>query len=539
MRYGAQVQAAIDLYNEIGRSNSPADKCMSNYFRNRRFIGSKDKATIAGLIYGLMRRMGEVDYLIESVKGDKSYRMRIFVYMLLDGSTKQLIENICSGDTFAPGFLNNEEKKNISAIDFAVLKNAPDCAKYNYPRWMEYSLKRAYGKQLPEIMEAMNQQATTDIRVNTLKGNVDGVLAALIADGFEMRKTEYSRNGLRMDARKSIFVTDSFKKGRFEMQDEGSQLIAELCAVKPGQKVVDFCAGAGGKTLALSACMENKGGLQALDIHERRLNEMPKRLKRAGVQNVRTKVINSENDKWVKRHKETQDVVLVDAPCSGAGTWRRNPDSRWKLTQDSLTELNDIQHSILMSACRMVKKGGRLIYATCSVLEEENEDQVKAFLEARHDFKIIPVNDVETQSNMPVMEGDFLKLNPYAHKVDGFFVAVLERTQSSIEESAKIAPKKPAKVEAEVSVEVVAETKVGTEAVVEATEEVKAKPKAAPKAKATAKAEATNEDTAVVEKPKKAVAKKVVAKKAVKPTVKKPAVKKSAAKKTVKSKTEE
>tara|TARA_R110000868_G_scaffold218576_1_gene468872 strand:- start:9686 stop:11044 length:1359 start_codon:yes stop_codon:yes gene_type:complete len=445
MRYGAQVQAAIDLYNEIGRTNTPADKCMSNYFRNRRFIGSKDKATIAGLIYGLMRRMGEVDYLIESVKGDKSYRMRIFVYMLLDGSTKQLIENICSGDTFAPDLLNKEEKKNISAIDFGALQSAPDCAKYNYPRWMEYSLKKAYGKKLPEIMEAMNQQATTDIRVNTLKSNVENVQAALLKDGFEMRRTPYSQNCLRMDERKSVFVTESFKKGHFEMQDEGSQLIAELCGAKPGDKVVDFCAGAGGKTLALSAMMQNRGGLQALDIHERRLNEMPKRLKRAGVGNVRTRCINSENDKWVKRNKESQDVVLVDAPCSGAGTWRRNPDSRWKLTQETLSELNDIQHSILMSACRMVKKGGRLVYATCSVLEEENEDQVKAFLEARDDFKVVPVNDVETGSAMPVMEGDFLKLNPYDHKVDGFFVAVFERTKSSIEEAAKTAPKKSEK----------------------------------------------------------------------------------------------
>lgn len=472
MRYGAQVQAAIDLYNEIGRTKTPADKCMSNYFRNRRFIGSKDKATIAGLIYGLMRRMGEVDYLIDSVKGDKSYRMRIFVYMLLEGSTKQLIENICSGDTFAPDLLNNEEKKNISAIDFASLKKAPDSAKYNYPRWMEYSLKKAFGKRLPEMMEAMNQQATTDIRVNTLRGNVDAVLAALISDGFEMRKTPYSKNGLRMDARKSIFVTDSFKKGRFEMQDEGSQLIAELCAVKPGDKVVDFCAGAGGKTLALSAAMQNRGGLQALDIHERRLNEMPKRLKRAGVQNVRTKCIVSENDKWVKRHKETQDVVLVDAPCSGAGTWRRSPDSRWKLTQETLAELNDIQHSILMSACRMVKKGGRVVYATCSVLEEENEEQVKAFLEARSDFKVIPVGDIETESNIPEMEGDFLKLNPCDHKVDGFFVAVFERTESSIEEAAKIAPKKAPKVEAEVKVK----PKAKPRAV--AKPKVKAKPKA-------------------------------------------------------------
>lgn len=425
MRYGGQVQAAIDLYNEAGRRAAPLDKCMSQYFRSRRYIGSKDKGNISGILYGMMRRLGEVDYMIDSVKGDKSYRLRILVYLLLDGASKQTIENICSGDTYAPKLLNNEEKKVIKALDFGVLKNAPDYAKLNYPKWMDWHLKQTFGDKLPQVMEAMNQQATTDLRVNTLKSTVDKVQAEMKEEGFDLRRGHYSPLCLRMDERRSVFATKVFKSGAFEMQDEGSQLIAALCRVKAGLKVTDFCAGAGGKTLALSADMGNKGTLCALDINERRLSEMPKRLKRAGVNNVQTHLLSSENDKWVKRHKETQDVVLVDAPCSGSGTWRRSPDSRWKMTQESLAELNDIQSSVLMSAARLVKKGGRLVYATCSVLKSENEEQVAKFLEANPSFKLQPIESVDASIHMPEGQKDFLQLNPHDHGTDGFFVACL------------------------------------------------------------------------------------------------------------------
>ncbi len=425
MRYGGQIQAAIDLYNEAGRRAAPLDVVISQYFRSRRYIGSKDKGVISGVVYGMMRRLGEVDYLIDTMKGDKSYRLRVFVYLLLEGATKQDIDNICSGDTYAPKILNNEEKKVIKGIDFAALKKAPDHARMNYPKWMDWHLKQAFGDDLDAVMEAMNQQATTDIRVNTLKSSVDKVQAQMKSEGFEMRRTDYSPLGLRMDERRSVFSTKVFKEGAFEMQDEGSQLIAAICRVAPGMKVTDFCAGAGGKTLALSADMGNKGTLHACDIHERRLKEMPKRLKRAGVNNVQTHLLASENDKWVKRHKETQDVVLVDAPCSGAGTWRRSPDSRWKMTQESLQELTEIQASVLQSAARLVAKGGRLIYATCSVLKEENEQQVEKFLEANPHFQLQKIEELDVKANLPEGVATYLKLNPHHHGTDGFFVASL------------------------------------------------------------------------------------------------------------------
>jgi 16S rRNA (cytosine967-C5)-methyltransferase len=447
MRYGGQVQAAIDLYNEAGRRSAPLDKCMSTYFRNRRYIGSKDKGSIAGILYGMMRRLGEVDYMIDSVKGDKSYRLQILVYLLLEGASKAEVENFCSGDTYAPKLLNNEEKKVIKALDFGLLKKAPDYAKMNYPKWMDWHLKQVFGEKLPHIMEAMNKQATTDIRVNTLKSNIENLQESLNSENFEMRQADYSPLCLRMDERRSVFSTKAFKAGAFEMQDEGSQLIAALCDVKPGMKVTDFCAGAGGKTLALSAAMKNKGVIHALDINERRLGEMPKRLKRAGVNNVQTKVIVTENDKWVKRHKETQDVVLVDAPCTGAGTWRRSPDSRWRITQESLADLTSIQQSVLQNAAKMVKKGGRLVYATCSILKEENEHQVEAFLKANPLFKVQAVKDLDASFNIPEGMEDYLRLNPYDHGTDGFFVAILRKDSPVAEEPVVEIPAEPTAVE--------------------------------------------------------------------------------------------
>lgn len=427
MRYGGQVQAAIDLYNEIGRKASPADKCMATYFRNHRYIGSKDKGIISGIIYGMMRRMAEVDYLIESQKGDKSYRLRVLVYLLLDGGSKQTITNICSGDTYAPKPLNKEETRVIKGIDFGALKNAPEYVKLNFPKWLRYSLTQSFGDKLFNVMTAMNEQATTDIRVNTLKTTREALKESLRVDGVHMEETKYSPLGLRMEDRKSVFSTKAFNNGEFEMQDEGSQLIAAFTGVEPGMKVVDFCAGAGGKTLALAAKMNNKGTIHACDVNERRLGEMGKRLKRAGVNNVREKLLVTENDKWVKRNKETQDVVLIDAPCSGSGTWRRSPDSRWKLTQESLAELNEIQARVLQSASRMAKVGGRVVYATCSVLGEENEQQVEAFLKENENFKLVPAKDIDVDIEMPAGVGDYVQLNPYDHGTDGFFIAVLER----------------------------------------------------------------------------------------------------------------
>ena len=243
-------------------------------------------------------------------------------------------------------------------------------------------------------MRAAITAASTDLRVNTLKATREEAIAALKAEGITAAPTQLSPVGLRVHGRPPLATMQVFKDGLIEVQDEGSQLVALLADARPGMRVADFCAGAGGKTLAIAAQMQNKGKIVACDVLEGRIDRAAVRFNRAGVHNVERKALSSERDQWVKRHAGTFDRVLVDAPCTGTGTWRRNPDAKWKLTPEDVAELEQVQRNILDSAWRLVKPGGRLIYATCSLLAEENEAQVEAFLAAHADFKLVPIADV-------------------------------------------------------------------------------------------------------------------------------------------------
>src|SRR6185312_1481114 len=268
-----------------------------------------------------------------------------------------------------------------------------------------------------------------DLRVNLLKAEREAVYAALARQGIELARTKLSPIGLRLFERVPLGQLDLFKSGAIEVQDEGSQLAALLADARPGMRVVDFCAGAGGKTLALAAAMKNRGHLVASDIAEKRLERATQRLRRAGASIVQRQPLSSARDKWVKRHAQGFDRVFVDAPCTGTGTWRRNPDAKWRLRPEDLAELTALQAEILDSAARLAKPGGRVIYATCSLLAEENEAQVERFLAAHGDFSLRPIGAVwaETIGVAPPAEGDMLRLTPARHGTDGFFVAVLER----------------------------------------------------------------------------------------------------------------
>src|SRR6185369_3433163 len=320
--------------------------------------------------------------------------------------------------------------------------------------------------------------ASTDLRVNTIKATREEAIAALKAEGIVAAPTTLSPVGLRVHGRPPLATLQCFKDGLIEVQDEGSQLVALLADARPGMRVADFCAGAGGKTLAIAAQMKNKGKIVACDVLEGRIERAAVRFNRAGVHNVERKALSSERDQWVKRHAGTFDRVLVDAPCTGTGTWRRNPDAKWKLSPEDLTELAEIQRNILDSAWRLVKPGGRLIYATCSLLAEENEAQVEAFLSEHADFRLVPAGEVwrevigtdfpnpsahprnhstvipacepgsidgaefatavDPGSEAGVTSGDgagsgalsaTLSLTPAQHGTDGFFAAVLERVK--------------------------------------------------------------------------------------------------------------
>jgi 16S rRNA (cytosine967-C5)-methyltransferase len=278
-------------------------------------------------------------------------------------------------------------------------------------------------------MAALNALASIDLRVNLLKADWETARRALAAEGVAAEPTPWSPVGLRLAERVPLGGLSAFKEGLVEVQDEGSQITALLADARPGMRVVDFCAGAGGKTLALAAGMANRGKLVACDVSAHRLERAVRRLRRAGVGNAERRVLTSERDKWVKRHAGGFDRVLIDAPCLGTGTWRRNPGDKWRVTPEDLASLIVRQQEILRSAARLVRPGGRLVYATCSVLREEDEAQAAAFLLAEPEFSVVPAARVwnETIGGLSPGGERYLRLTPERHGTDGFFVAILER----------------------------------------------------------------------------------------------------------------
>ena len=317
----------------------------------------------------------------------------------------------------------------------------PAEARGNFPAWLAPALERALGRDLSREMVAMQDEAGLDLRVNLLKAEREAVYAALARQGIELARTKLSPIGLRLFERVPLGQLDLFKSGAIEVQDEGSQLAALLADARPGMRVVDFCAGAGGKTLALAASMQNRGHLVACDIAAKRLERATQRLRRAGASIVQRQPLTSARDQWVKRHAEGFDRVFVDAPCTGTGTWRRNPDAKWRLKPEDLAELPALQADILDSAQRLVKPGGRLIYATCSLLMEEDEDQVAKFLESHADFRLLPIRDVwaDAVGGECPAPSDTLRLSPARNGTDGFFVAVMERQPDPKRPAAKAA----------------------------------------------------------------------------------------------------
>jgi 16S rRNA (cytosine967-C5)-methyltransferase len=300
------------------------------------------------------------------------------------------------------------------------------------PDWLEPYLDRVFGRGLEREMEALNGPVPTDLRVNLLKADREEARRALAAEGVAAQPTPLSPVGLRLRERVPLGKLAAFEQGLVEVQDESSQLAALLADARPGMRVVDFCAGAGGKTLALAAGMANRGKLVACEVSQRRLDRAAGRLRRAGVTNVERRALSGERDKWVKRHAGGFDRVFADVPCLGTGTWRRNPDAKWRMTPNDLAELVERQQQILCSAARLVRPGGRLIYATCSLLREEDEAQAEAFLAATPDFTLLPVARAweETIGRTSPGGEDYLRLTPARHGTDGFFVAIFERLGS-------------------------------------------------------------------------------------------------------------
>lgn len=437
MRPGAHIAAAVEIITSLNEcwetgNRVPADALLANYFRARRYIGSKDRGAISQLVYFILRNGATLEWWLEKAKVKTSPRRLVILAALFhNGATREQLRKMLTGEGYDAAPMDKDENYLAEKYEGQQLiaGDMPESVRFNYPDWMTGKLHAEFGDKLYVAMEAMNKEAPVDLRVNTLKGKREDVVYELDKEGFDPFLTPFSTTGIRLKKRGPVFATKAFREGWFEMQDEGSQLAAQLVQAKAGEKVIDFCAGAGGKTLAIAAAMQNKGRIYAWDVSEPRLSQLAKRMARAGVHNVQTKVIDSESDSFVKRHKYSADWVLVDAPCTGSGTWRRNPDMKWHLQQKDFPELLAKQRRILESAARLVRPGGKLVYATCSVFREENDQQILELLKHNEELRPVPYYElidapleVETSPNRP-----FLHLYPHQHNTDGFFAAVLER----------------------------------------------------------------------------------------------------------------
>lgn len=419
MHISTKIQATIEMLDLFFSTHAPFDKIMAKFFRMNRKIGSSDRRQIADFSYCIFRSFEKLKFATQSCEKGRGVVIA-FLKIEMKLSLEKITE-IFSGKPFAPIKLIDSEKCFIQGLEKIRF---PKYAQINCPSWLMPMMERAFSvDSLIDEVLALNQVASVDLRVNSLKSSKEEVRKMLIKTGFMVKECFYTANGLRIDKRIGR-SHEIIARGLAEIQDEGSQLVAEACGVLPGNTVVDFCAGAGGKTLALAAIMQNKGRIFALDKLEERLEKAQMRVRRAGGSNVFCQQITG---KWLKRHLECADVVLVDAPCSGTGTWRRNPDMRAKFSLLDLKELMNLQSEILSTACKLVKKNGRLVYATCSVLKEENEDQIAKFLEDHMNFKLKKVN-------LQKYSGDFLKLSPFKHQTDGFFAAIMQKTRNGASE---------------------------------------------------------------------------------------------------------
>ncbi len=427
----ANLKAVLDLLQAIAGAGRPADAVVADWFRARRAIGDADRGEILELIQGLLRHHARLGWWLARQGRADLPRTRLLIWLALGaGRTPAEIGRLFSGGASAPGALSDDERALLRQLQGATIEPSemPDEVRLECPPWAVEPLRRRFGAAFAPEVAALLEAPPLDLRVNPLKTTREQMLAALRDLGVEAEPARMAPHGIRVRERLPLTRLPMLKSGAVEIQDEGSQLVALLVDARPGERVVDFCAGAGGKTLAIAAQMHNKGHVVACDVADARLKRSAERFRRAGFHNIETRVLASETDRWVKRHKLGFDRVLVDAPCSGTGTWRRNPEARWRAPEEGrgLGNLLALQARILASAARLVKPGGRLVYATCSMLPEENEDQVAAFLAAHTAFRAVPLREAAPQIETSA-HPEFLSLTPARHATDGFFAAVLRR----------------------------------------------------------------------------------------------------------------
>ncbi|HTU00145.1 MAG TPA: RsmB/NOP family class I SAM-dependent RNA methyltransferase [Rhizomicrobium sp.] len=445
MTPAARIQAVIDILGELGKTNQPVDRHLRDWGRSHRFAGSKDRASIAERIYAIQRKRAWLGWRM----GSDAPRALVIGSLLEEGN----IEAVFVGAGYGPAALTDAEREIIAS---PRKEEPPLHVLGEYPAFLEEELKRSITTNpvIPEVaqrlsgthrdmsqwvpgqrslrelgrddkllfdeMTALQARAPADLRVNTLKTTREDLLGALRSEGYDAQPTPFSPVGIRLpEGEAKLGRGGLFLSGAFEFQDEAAQIAALLCGAKPGMRVLDLAAGAGGKSLALAALMRNSGKIVATDVRAAALHELERRAERAGATIIDTHPPDG-----------MFDVVLLDAPCSGTGTWRRQPELRWRLTRERIEELKATQDTLLKQAALYVRPGGRLVYATCSILRSENEDRVAAFLESHRDFAIVPATDAWRESipaEAPQNLGQFFRASPFSIQTDGFFTAILAR----------------------------------------------------------------------------------------------------------------
>jgi len=420
----ALLEACAELVRLTLKFDHPADAIVSRFFRDHRGMGPRERATLAETAYTVLRKKQLFDHLAPSGSGPKERRMAILGFY-------------GPGD-FLRSALSDQEKKWLDQCEKVDPADLMERHRHNLPDWLVQPLKDQLGDGFWPLVESFNQGAGLDLRANDFKVKRADVQKELAKAGIKAVPTPYSPWGLRIAGKPALNKSEGFMRGDFEVQDEGSQLLALLLDAKRGEMVVDFCAGAGGKTLAIGAAMRSTGRLYAFDTSAHRLDSFKPRLARSGLSNVHPAAIAHERDDRVKRLAGKMDRVLVDAPCTGLGTLRRNPDLKWRQTLQSVEEMVVKQAAILQSAARLLKPGGRLVYATCSILPQENEVIAASFSAANPEFEPLSageiLNALKVQHAQSLCSGGqdgqlYLRLWPHKHSTDGFFAAVWQKKQ--------------------------------------------------------------------------------------------------------------
>lgn len=420
MTPSARLQAAIDILGALDATAQPADRFLRDWFRARRYAGAKDRAAVGERVYDVLRHRASYAWRM-----GEGARASVIASLLDEGVAADALSALFDGQGYGPPPLSDGERARLS---HPPPDDPPSHVTGEYPLFLEGELRRAFGDDLIEEMRALQSRAPVDVRANTLKTAREDLLAALEREGFAAKPTRTSPFAIRVAAgAKGLERTKAFADGHFEFQDEASQIAALLCGAKAGMRVLDLAAGAGGKALALAAAMDGEGEILAFDDNPERLKPLAERAARAGARNI---VVAEKRGGPLWRDGKF-DVVLIDAPCSGTGTWRRQPELRWRITPEKLAALTKTQDWLLGDGARHTRPGGRLVYATCSLLPCENEERIARFLSAHPGFEIVAASEVwrDVAATALPQSAPYFRASPRYTDTDGFFTAVLQRAR--------------------------------------------------------------------------------------------------------------